>query len=369
VLLKNAGNILPIASDVKRILVVGGFAGVGVPAGGGSSEVKPTNSQSVIVPFGGLGITGAGQNGRFLSTSPFLTLLSELKDAQLSFHSGMSAGDAALAAKSADMVIVFATRQQSEGFDSADLELTMGQNALISAIARANPNTAVVLQTSNPVTMPWASDVKAILSASYPGQEGAQAIADILSGKISPSGRLPWSYPVDESQLTFPVFPNAGVKDLTPISVHYHEGANVGYRWFAKRGTQPQFGFGHGLTYTSFGYGKLKVTKGAGSNFTAKVDVTNIGKRAGSDVIQIYLTSTVGQPVVRLVGFKRVDLKPGEKRVVNVSLEPRVIAQFFEEERIWKITKGSYVFHLGMSADKLSSSYDVVDLTEEIIHP
>ena len=155
-----------------------------------------------------------------------------------------------LAARRADIAIVFAIRVEGEGFDSADLSLPWGQDAVIAAVAAANPNTVVVLETGNPVSMPWRDSVNAIVQAWYPGQAGAQAIAEIIAGQVNPSGRLPITFPVDLGQTPRPELPDLGAPFGTASTIHYTEGAEVGYRWFAREGQAPMFAFGHGLSYT-----------------------------------------------------------------------------------------------------------------------
>ena len=167
-----------------------------------------------------------------------------------------------LAARRADIVIVFAIRVEGEGFDSADLSLPWGQDAVIDAVAAANPNTVVVLETGNPVAMPWRESVNAIVQAWYPGQAGGQAIAEIIAGQVNPSGRLPITFPVDLGQTPRPELPGLGAPLGTPTTIDYIEGAEVGYRWFAQTGQVPMFAFGHGLSYTSFEYHDLVVSGG-----------------------------------------------------------------------------------------------------------
>ena len=140
---------------------------------------------------------------------------------------------------------------KGEGFDSADLSLPWGQDAVIAAVAAANPNTVVVLETGNPADMPWRDSVNAVVQAWYPGQAGGQAIAEVISGQVNPSGRLPITFPVDLAQTPRPELPDLGAPWGTSTTIDYSEGADVGYRWFARTGEDPMFAFGHGLSYTS----------------------------------------------------------------------------------------------------------------------
>ena len=249
-------------------------------------------------------------------------------------------------------------RSESEGFDAADLSNPFGQDALVDAVASENPNTIVVLETGNPVAMPWGSKVKAILEAWYPGQAGGQAIAEILTGKVNPSGRLPMTFPADIAQTPRPELPGLGAPWGAAVTVRYDEGAEVGYRWFAKKGEKPLFAFGYGLSYTNFSYSDFKIT--GGETITATFTVTNNGTREGADVPQVYLTEAAGEKRVRLLGFERVELRPGESSSVKITVDPRLLAHFDNSAGQWRIAKGNYKIALGKAADAFVSSADVI---------
>ncbi|HEY6696514.1 MAG TPA: beta-glucosidase [Solirubrobacteraceae bacterium] len=345
VLLANDG-VLPLA-EATSIALVGGYAQIGVPCGTGSSAVTPPGGYAAEVAIGGPGFMGAMRNF-YLHPSPPLAALAELlPGAQIEFEPGMTPAAAALAARGADVAIVFAIRVEGEGFDNPDLSLPWGQDAVIDAVASANPNTVVVLETGNPVAMPWREKVRAIVQAWYPGQVGGQAIAEILTGAVNPSGRLPVTFPADLAQTPRPELAGLGTPWGTATTIHYDEGAEVGYRWFAQRGHAPLYAFGHGLSYTRFEYDELEVT--GGETITATFTVTNAGDRDGADVPQLYLTD----PRMRLLGFERVALGPGESRRVTIVAEPRLVARYDIDARAWHIAPGAHQVALARAADDL----------------
>ncbi len=213
----------------------------------------------------------------------------------------------------------------TESADAQSLDLPGQQDRLVEAVARANPRTAVVLETGGPVLMPWLAQTGAVLEAWYPGQKGGEAIAEILSGAADPSGRLPVTFPISEDQLPHPKIqgdPNGAPIGPVGRGGHYgamftavhNEGASVGYKWFFERGQQPLFPFGFGLSYTSFALSRLAVNV-SGHAVTASATVRNSGERAGAATPQFYLSGPEGAHIpLRLVGWDRIDLKPGEER-------------------------------------------------------
>src|SRR5215467_10295458 len=318
VLLKNDGA-LPLASDTEaRIAVIGGHAQVGVVTGCGSSAVTPPGGYAEVVRIGGAHAgMSAARNLYLLPSSPLEELRKLLPNAHIENDPGMSPAESAMTARRMDLAIVFGIRVEGEGFDNADLTLPWGQDAVIEAVAAANPNTIVVLETGNPVAMPWRDSVKAIIEAWYPGQAGGQAIAEVLTGVVNPSGRLPMTFPADLAQTPRRDLPGLGTPWGTPTTIHYNEGAEVGYRWFAKQHAQPLCSFGHGLSSTTFEYSNLQAE--GGDTITATFTVTNTGERAGADVPQLYLTAAPGKERLRLLGFQRVELQPGESRQVTIT--------------------------------------------------
>ncbi len=348
VLLTNRG-LLPLAPEsTARIAVIGGYAHVGVPAGFGSSAVVPPGGYAAVVPIGGSGLEAGLHELHLLPSSPLDELRKQFPHAHIEFDPGISPAEAVLAARRADIAIVFAIRAEGEGVDIADLSLPWGQDALIAAVSAANPNTVVVLETGNPVAMPWRDSVRAIVQAWYPGQAGARAIAEILAGQANPSGRLPITFPVDLGQTPRPELPGLGATWGAPTTIDYFEGSDVGYRWFATTGEPPMFAFGHGLSYTGFEYRDLAVT--GGDTVTASFSVVNIGDRAGADVPQLYLTAAPDGRCLRLLGFERVELEPGAGCRVTIESDPRLLARFDGAVGSWRISEGGHLVAVSTSA-------------------
>jgi beta-glucosidase len=347
VLLKNDG-VLPLeAGKELKIAVIGGHAQEGVISGTGSGAVLPETGFAAVIKIGGPGKLGASRNLYVMPPSPQAELGKLLPEAHIDFDPGQTPAEAALLAKRSDVVIAFGIRSEGESFDLADLSLPWGQDAVIDAVAAANPNTIVVLETGNPTSMPWRDKVNAVVQAWYPGQAGGQAIAEVLTGTVNPSGRLPITFPESLDQHPRPELPGMGTPWGTATTIEYDEGAEIGYRWFAKTGAKPMFAFGHGLSYTSFAYGDLEVE--GGDTITATFTVTNTGDRAGADIPQLYLT----EPRMRLLGFERVELEPGESRSVTLTADPRLLARFDGDAEQWRIEEGVYVVALGRAADDL----------------
>ncbi|HZH07815.1 MAG TPA: glycoside hydrolase family 3 C-terminal domain-containing protein, partial [Lautropia sp.] len=351
VLLKNDGA-LPLPADKPlRIAVIGGHAQEGVPIGTGSSAVTPVGGYAAVIKLGGQGGMSSTRNLYLLPSSPLAELKKLMPQAQIDFDPGMAPAEAAQLAKQADVAIVFGIRIEGEGFDVPDLSLPWGQDAVIHAVAAANPRTVVVLETGNPVAMPWHDGVKGVIQGWYPGQAGGQAIAEVLTGKVNPSGRLPVTFPRDLAQTPRPVLPGLGKPPHAAITVRYDEGAEVGYRWFARKGERPLYAFGHGLSYTAFTYSDLEVS--GGETVTARFTVSNTGDREGADVPQVYLTDAPGETRARLLGFERVRLRPGETRRVTVTADPRLLARFDATAGQWRIAEGTHQVALGRSASDL----------------
>lgn len=356
VLLKNAEQRLPLKPDVRRVVVIGGDADKGVMSGGGSSQVVPAGSISLPTPF-----QNAFVSKRILHPSaPLAALRAAFPQAEISYDDGRDPKRAAEKAAAAEVAIVFAWQWMAESVDAPDLSLPDNQDALIEAVAQARPGTVVVLQTGGPVKMPWLEKVGAVLEAWYPGSRGGEAIADVLSGKVSPSGRLPVTFPVDESQLPRRTLPDPGSTTAMPglplkqaIRVDYNiEGSDVGYRWFERQALTPLFPFGYGLTYSRFHYHNLKVEPVAGGGLWLRMTVINNGSRAATDTPQFYLRNgSSGHGFVkRLVGWQRITLQPGEQGDVTVDVDPRLIARWDNGKVQWHLYRGDYQVIAGAHA-------------------
>ncbi|HEY4123922.1 MAG TPA: glycoside hydrolase family 3 C-terminal domain-containing protein [Rhizomicrobium sp.] len=348
VLLKNGSDLLPLASTANRIAVIGGHADAGVLSGAGSSQVTPVGGPAAVVPVGGEGLLAPFRKMIYVPSSPLQAIRAAAPSAQVKFDDGRYVSSATALAKWADIVIVFANQWSIEDSDLPDLTLPDGQDALVAAITAANPKTIVVLQTAGPVSMPWLSQASAVVEAWYPGQRGGEAIANVLFGRVNPSGRLPLTFPRDIAQNPRPEMPGAGLPRKQQFDVNYTEGSKVGYRWFADRNLEPLFPFGFGLSYTSFDYAKLRVE--GGKAMRVSFTVRNSGKVAGMAAPQLYLASAAGRAEVRLLGFDKIALDPGQSRRVTMNVDPRLLADFDEAAHGWRIRAGSYAVKAGDSS-------------------
>jgi beta-glucosidase len=354
VLLKNRGSILPLGPDVRRIVLIGGHADKGVLSGGGSSQVYPRGGNAVP----GLKPTGWPGPVVYYPSSPLKAIAALAPQAKISFVDGSDPAAAARAAATADVALVFANQWTSESIDTS-LTLPDGQDALIEAVAAANPRTIAILQTGGPVLMPWIDRVASVLEAWYPGTRGGEAIANLLFGKVDPSGRLPATFPRDESQLVRPQLDGIGLPRDQGFAVTYSEGATVGYKYYDARNLQPLFPFGHGLSYTSFGYSGLQAANRNGE-LIVSFRVRNTGRRRGMDVPQVYVGPVGGagwEAPKRLAGFKKVDLAPGGETIVTIKVDPRLLALFKGGQ--WRQAAGRYQVMLGASSRDIRQTVSI----------
>ena len=259
--------------------------------------------------------------------------------------------DAVAAARQADVAVVFAAELEGEGYDKLTLNLPADQDRLIEQVADANPRTIVVLHTSNPVAMPWLNKVAAVVESWYPGQEAGPSIASILLGDVNPSGKLPVTFPANESQgpaTRWTEYPGDG------YTANFSEGVFVGYRWYDANNQPPLFPFGHGLSYTTFKYDNATAAITAGSA-TVSIRVTNTGDRAGAEIVQLYLEFPPAalEPPQQLKGFEKVLLKPGEGRTITFEIDKAHLSAWNEATHAWTLYPGTYTAHVGSSSRDL----------------
>jgi beta-glucosidase len=365
VLLKNDHQRLPLdASRVKSIAIIGGHADVGMVSGGGSAQVDPPGGNVIMPP--GKRATTWGVPAWF-PTSPLRAIRASAPNTKVDFDPGNDLDSAASLAKGADVAIVFAWRAETEGSDAPNLSLPGNQNDLIAKVAAANPNTIIVLETGNPVAMPWLGEVSAVLEAWFAGSSGDKALANILFGDVNPSGKLPMTFPKSEADLPHPTItkpdpavqphgPDAWRQSLEGIpafQIKYDEGLKVGYKWYDAEKKPVLFPFGFGLSYTTYEYSNLKTT--ADDGMRVSFTVKNTGRRAGTEIAQIYagLPSGTGEPPKRLVGWTKVTLKPGESKDVSVQVEPLFLSVFDAERHAWQKPAGNYTVFVGGSSASL----------------
>ena len=349
VLLKNNRGVLPIdPSKVHSIAIIGGHADVGMLSGGGSAQVDPPGGNA-IMPLG-KGETH-WQDHIWFPTSPLQALRAKLPNTKIGFDSGTDLKSAVSLAKHSDLAIVFAYQWISEDMDLPSLSLPDNRDALIEQVAAANPRTVVVLETGTAVTMPWLDKVAGIVEAWYAGSSGHKALANVLVGDVNPTGKLAITFPRSEKDLPHPVIPSLPPQDQAlSYAVHYDEGPEVGYKWYETQHKQPLFAFGFGLSYTTYAYSDLSVDSSAK---TARFTVKNTGKRAGTEIAEVYgrLPRGADESFKRLVGWKRVTLAPGESQTVTIAIDPRVLETFDEASDRWNLAPGSYEVLAGASSD------------------
>ncbi len=342
VLLKNAGGVLPLdAGRVASIALIGSHADVGVLSGGGSAQVDPPGGDAVTH------LPGAARwmQPVWFPSSPLKQIRERAPLATVEYDDGTDSAAAAKLARASQVAIVFVNQYMSEGRDAATLALPGNQDALVSAVAAANPRTIVVIESGGPVSMPWVGEVKGVLEAWYPGIGGAQALAAILFGDVNPSAKLPVTFAASDGDLPHPQVP--GIDLVKPgqrppaFDVNYTEGLKVGYKWFEAEHKQPLFAFGYGLSYTTFAYSDLKAD---GSRRTVSFSVKNTGRRAGTDVAQVYvmLPPAADEPFRRLVAWQRVQLEAGESKTVSLKLNPVYLSIFNVRNNAWELLGGEY---------------------------
>lgn len=356
VLLRNEGGLLPIKSDAqKKILVLGENAIKPMTVGGGSSSLKVQHEISILN-----GISEAFPNAqvsyeRAYQGSPTGGYNAygeyDLTDPR---SSEQLLKDAIEATKDADYVIFVGglnkdDGQDAEGADRQSYELPYGQNEVIEALAAVRSDLIVVNISGNAVAMPWAESVGAILQDWYLGSEAGHSLADVLSGAVCPSGKLPYSMPVKFSDSPIQSVEQwPGVQRPTDgvWEVKYSEGIYVGYRWYDKKGIETQFPFGYGLSYTTFDYGQPKASsKTMGETLTLSIPITNSGSCDGAEVVELYISAPsdgIDRPVKELKGFDKVYLQAGQSGTATMELKRSDLGRWDEELGDWVVDPGEY---------------------------
>jgi len=379
VLLKNTRDLLPLeAAKVHSVVLIGGHADVGVLTGGGSAQVDAPGGSVVPPPPAQPGanpMAGVGRGNTWLPSSPLRSLTAKLPSVKVSYVAGDDLAAANSSAKAADVVIVFGYQHESEGMDLASLSLDDAQNKLIETVAAANSKTIVVLETGSPATMPWIDHVGAVVEAWYPGIRGAEALANILTGQVNPSGKLAVTFPKSDADLPHPTlvlpppasqprrapapgedissFMAARAKGLPAFETYYDEKLKAGYKWYDAEKKQVLFPFGFGLSYTTYAYSALTVK--SGDTLAVSFTVKNTGSHAGTEIAQVYaaLPDSAGEPPKRLVGWARVELGTGESKQVTVSVDRDRLTVYDEATDAFKHVPGSYNILAGGSSQSL----------------
>ena len=364
VLLKNSNGQLPLnATSVASIAVIGSHADIGVLSGGGSAQVHPTGGPALTE---GYPCQPCWAQVIWDPSSPLKAIQAKAPHATVKFDPGTDSAQAASLAAASSVAIVFVSQWTSEGMDLPSLNFTdvihaspINQDALVAAVAAANPHTIVVMENGGAQVLPWLDSVSAVLEAWYPGQRGGEAIANILFGAVNPSGKLPITFPASVSDLPHPVI--AGTPNATdPFPVDYSEGLLVGYKWYDAKHLAPAFPFGFGLSYTTFSFTNLKVAGGSSEGFQVTFDLTNTGTVGGAEVAQVYLgmpTST-GEPPQRLVGWQKVFLQPGAQQQVNIAVHANdpthPLSWWDAKSNSWQVATGDYSVYAGNSSRNLT---------------
>lgn len=364
VLLKNSG-ILPLSTTVPSIAVIGSHADNAVLSGGGSAQVQPVGGS----PLPAVYPTVPGWSAVVWDpSSPMNAIEALAPGANVQFNDGSNAASAAALAASSSVAIVFVSQWESEGMDIPTLNFTdvinnppIDQDALVSAVAAANPNTIVVMENNTAKVMPWLGNVKAVLEAWYPGQKGGEAIANILFGVVNPSGKLPLTFPATVNDLPRPTIaqpPDA----TTPFNVDYTiDGYNVGYKWYDTQGKVPLFPFGFGLSYTTFSISnpQLTATTSGSVGFQVTFDIQNTGARDGAEVAQVYLQLPAStNEAKRLVGWSKVSVPAGQSQTgihvqVDANDSSHPLSYWDTTTNAWTVPSGRYTVYLGNSSRNL----------------
>lgn len=370
VLLKNDNKVLPIDLDkTRKLLVVGENAIKMMTVGGGSSSLKV---QHECTPLEGI-LAAVGDKAEVVYERGYVGDVTgdyngvvTGQDLSESRSEDKLIADAVAAAKEADAVIFIgglnkAAHQDCEDSDRYGLELPYAQDKTIEALAAVNPNLTVVIVSGNAVAMPWVDKVNGIMETWFSGSQTGHALADVLFGKVNPSGKLPFTFPV---KLEDNAAHALNAYDPEDLSVEYKEGIFVGYRWAEKEQIKPLFAFGHGLSYTTFGYGEAKAAKTSmkeNGTLSVSVDVTNTGDVAGKEVIQLYIgdnEASVARPVKELKGFRKIALEPGQKQTVTFEITPEMLKFFDADKHEWVLEKGKFTAYICAASDDVRTQVE-----------
>ena len=364
VLLKNEDNILPIDLEkTSKILVVGENAIKKMTVGGGSSSLKAQNECTPIVGLReAVGdkaqiVYQRGYVGDLLRSYNKVDTGVDLTDPR---SEEQLIADAVAEAKDADIVLFFgglnkAAYQDSEGTDRVSMALPYAQDKVIDALAEVNDNIVVLIVSGNAVEMPWVDKVDGVVETWFIGSQAGHAISDVLLGKVNPSGKLPFTFPVRLEDNGAHAL-NAYHKDS--LTVEYKESIFVGYRWADKHEIKPLFAFGHGLSYTTFEYGQAKCRK-SGKGFKVSVDVTNTGTLEGKEIVQLYIgddESSLVRPVKELKGFRKIALLPGQTQRVTFDITEDMLKYYDPAKSGWVLEEGSFTAYVGASSDDIRTS-------------
>ncbi|KHL92168.1 glycosyl hydrolase family 3 [Paenibacillus sp. IHB B 3415] len=357
VLLKNEDSVLPLAKS-GTLAIIGEFAKTPRYQGGGSSHVNPTKLDDAFIEMQAV----AGDRASFLYAQGYELASDEVNDELL-----QEARDTAVKADAAVLFLGLPDRYESEGYDRSHLSLPASHLALINAVAEVQSNIIVVLSNGSPVEMPWLPQTKAVLEGYLGGQAFGGAVADLLFGEVSPSGKLAETFPQKLSDNpSFLNFPGEG------DTVEYKEGLFVGYRYYDKKEIEPLFPFGFGLSYTEFEYSNLSLDQTSIKDTdTVQVSVTvkNTGRRAGKETVQLYVSdveSSVIRPLQELKGFDKIELQPGEEREVTFTLNKRSFAYYNVKLADWHVESGLFNIAVGSSSRdiRLTAELEVVSTTK-----
>jgi len=368
VLLKNDNGVLPLKGKPSKVVVLGENAIKPMAVGGSSSSLK---AQHEITVLDGIRAALKGTEVVYERAYQGAPTIKGYNYSQYDLTDSRSPQqmiqDALKAIEGADYVIFVgglnkSKLQDCEGVDRLSYELPYGQDAIIEKIAAVRPDMIYVNISGSPVAMPWVNKVSSILQAWYLGSETGNIVADILTGKTNPSGKLPFTFPVAASN--FPVRTESqypGILGQDGIwQVYYSEGIYVGYRWYEAQNIKPLFAFGHGLSYTTFSYGKVKASsKTMGKTIKFSVEVTNTGSIAGAEVVQLYISdreSSVERPVKELKGFQKVWLAPGQTKTVEFQIDRTALSFYDETTHSWLAEPGEFTAHIGSASDAIRTS-------------